>query len=581
MVVQLRDTLEPNTTYALDFGSAIRDNNEGNPLYSMRYVFSTGPEINSMMMSGYTADGYKADSVSKTFIWFFPADSVEHVAEYDSTIFKYKPSVIARAETNGIFIAQNLKPIDYQVYAFEDKNDNQIYEPGSDQIGFVEGRYNPARMPDFTMWYDSLRRYVTAAPQLYLRMFTDRAFRRQLLSETARPQQHQAMLYFTAAHPQIKGIRFDSIPDERVIIDPQTVGRDTVALWFRMPAAELPDTIKGEITYMRHDTLNLLQEVTEPLKLAWRPIETKEQEREREKLERERRKAEAAGEEWIEPEKKNPFGYKLSLTGDINPEGGLTVDFDYPLARLDSTAVQLVVVDADKRETTIPVHFTRDTAQMRRWYIRTNWKPATEYKLTIPEGAITDIAGFTNDSLVGNYTTLDPEKFATVIIRVQARDPQKRYIIQLLNDNSVAQEKRGITAGDVQFNYVPAGDIKFRIIEDANGNGQWDTGNVVERLQPERAEFYLNDRGEDTFATKVNWEIEFAMDMDALFAPMNMETLQRRLDEQELQRLRREAEKAAKEGPKRQNDRDRDNGGNDRSMNSSFNSTGGMFDRLR
>ena len=80
IVVQLRDTLEANTTYALNFGSAVRDNNEGNPLYSMRYVFSTGPTIDSMIFSGYTADSYKADSVSKSFIWFFPADSVENVA---------------------------------------------------------------------------------------------------------------------------------------------------------------------------------------------------------------------------------------------------------------------------------------------------------------------------------------------------------------------------------------------------------------------------------------------------------------------------------------------------------------------
>lgn len=49
IVVQLRDTLEANTTYALNFGSAVRDNNEGNPLYSMRYVFSTGPTIDSMI----------------------------------------------------------------------------------------------------------------------------------------------------------------------------------------------------------------------------------------------------------------------------------------------------------------------------------------------------------------------------------------------------------------------------------------------------------------------------------------------------------------------------------------------------
>ena len=291
ILIQIKDTLKENTTYALNFGSAVRDNNEGNPLYSMRYVFSTGPEVDSMVVSGYTADSYTADSVAKSFIYFFPADSVEDIPEYDSTMFKYQPAVIARAETNGIFIAQNLKPIAYRVYAVQDKNDNQIYEPGSDQVGFLEGTYNPREQPDFAMWYDSIRQYVVAEPQLYLRMFTDKAFRRQVLSQSERPLQHKAMLYFAAAHPQIERIRFDSIPEDRVIFDPQTVGRDTIALWFNMPSSALPDTIKGEITYFKHDTVNVLQSVTEPLKLAWRFIETKEQEKERRELERDRRKA--------------------------------------------------------------------------------------------------------------------------------------------------------------------------------------------------------------------------------------------------------------------------------------------------
>ena len=590
IVVQLRDTLAPNTTYALNFGSAIRDNNEGNPLYSMRYVFSTGPEIDSMVLSGYTADSYKADSVSKSFIWFFPADSVEQVAGYDSTIFKYKPAAIARAENNGIFIAQNLKPIPYRVYAVQDKNDNQMYEPGSDQVGFLEGTYNPAEMPDFGMWYDSIRRYVTAEPQLYFRMFTDKAFRRQLLSQTERPLQHKAMLYFGAAHPRIERIRFDSIPEDRVIVDPQTVGRDTIALWFNMPSSALPDTIKGEITYFKHDTVNVLQEVTEPLKLSWRLIETKEQEKEREKLERDRRKAEAAGEEWVEPKKENPFAYKLPLTGEINPENNLTVDFDYPLTRLDSAAMLLTLTRSDNSIEDVPVRFVRDTGLLRRWHIEAPWTSGGQYTLTIPKDAITDVAGFSNDSIVRKYTVLDPEKFATVKIHVKGKDDKAKYILQLLDgSNALKQEKRDVTTGDWQFNYVPAGEIKFRIIEDMNGNGKWDTGNVVERLQPERAEIYANDEGEDTFATKTNWEVEFSIDMNRVFAPVTMESLSRLLDEREAQRLRREAEKRAKEPKTNRNSHDQNNqnngngfgsfGGFGGGMNNSMNSTGGMFNR--
>ena len=577
IVVQLRDTLEANTTYALNFGSAVRDNNEGNPLYSMRYVFSTGPTIDSMIFSGYTADSYKADSVSKSFIWFFPADSVENVAEYDSTIFKYKPAVIARAENNGIFIAQNLKPIPYRVYAVQDKNDNQMYEPGSDQVGFLEKSYNPAEMPDFAMWYDSIRQYVTAEPQLYLRMFTDKAFRRQLLSQTERPLQHKAMLYFGAAHPRIERIRFDSIPEDRVIVDPQTVGRDTIALWFNMPSSALPDTIKGEITYFKHDTVNVLQEVTEPLKLSWRLIETKEQEKEREKLERDRRKAEAAGEEWVEPKKPNPFAVKLPTSGDINPENHLTAEFDYPLVSVDSSRLLLTRLLEDNSVEDVPVHMVRDTGQLRKWYIRAPWKTAGQYTLTIPAGAITDVAGLSNDSIVGKYTVLDPEKFATVKIHVNGRDDGTKYIVQLLDgNNALKQERRDVTTGDIQFNYVPAGEIKFRIIEDRNGNGKWDTGNLVERRQPERAEIYANDEGEDTFATKTNWEIEFTMDMNRIFAPVTMQSLSRLLDEREAQRLRREEEKRLKEGPKK-NRQEQER----QQQNSNFNAAGGMFNNFR
>ncbi len=52
IVITIRDTLKENTTYAIDFGSAIRDNNEGNPLNAMRYVFSTGESVDSLICSG-------------------------------------------------------------------------------------------------------------------------------------------------------------------------------------------------------------------------------------------------------------------------------------------------------------------------------------------------------------------------------------------------------------------------------------------------------------------------------------------------------------------------------------------------
>ncbi len=572
IVVQLRDTLDSNTTYALNFGSAIRDNNEGNPLNAMRYVFSTGSEIDSMVMSGYTADSYKADSVSKSFIWFFPKDSIEHVEAYDSTIFKYKPAVIARAENNGIFIAQNLKPIPYRVYAIEDTNDNQLYEPGVDQVGFLSGDYNPLELPDFAIWYDSIREYPTAEPQTYFRMFTDKSFRRQLLADTERPEQHRAMLYFGAAHPKIKSIRFDSIPDDGFIVDPQTIGHDTIALWFNMAPELLPDTIKGEIVYLKHDSINQLQEETKELKLSWRKVESKEEEKERKRLEREKRKAEEDGIAWEEPEKKNPFTHNISTSGTVNPELDINVTFKYPLVKVDSAAILMTLRHEDELIEDIAVRMVPDTADLLKWKIVGDWKGLGEYTLSIPEGALRDVAGQQNDSIVGKYTLLDPEDYATVKLNIVGKSEDARYIVQLLDGSAkLLQERREVGTETIIFNYVPAGEIMLRAIEDTNNNGEWDSGDVLKRLQPERSEMFFNDEGEDTFATKENWEVELTINMFDMFAPMTMQTLTRTLDERELQRLQREAEKEA------ENRNNNQNRGQSNTQNSNFQSAGSMF----
>ena len=89
------------------------------------------------------------------------------------------------------------------------------------------------------------------------------------------------------------------------------------------------------------------------------------------------------------------------------------------------------------------------------------------------------------------------------------------------------------------FNYVAPGDIRLRIIEDKNGNGKWDAGNLIKGLQPERAEVYFNDRDEDVFTTKMNWDFEINIDMDKVFLPMTMENLVKMLDDKEESRLQK------------------------------------------
>lgn len=570
--IQIKDdSLLPETTYAIEFGSSVADNNESNALHGLRYVFSTGNTIDSLICSGYTEDSYTADSLGKSFIWFYEADSVETPDTYDSTIFKYKPSKIARSQNNGIFIAQNLKPVPYRVYAIFDANDNQTYEPSIDKVGFVDGVYNPAEMPDFSIWYDSVRRYPSADPQLYFRLFTDVSFRRQSLQEATRPEQHKVVLSFGASNPDIRSLRLDSVPQDKIIVEPLSKGRDTLALWLNVPSESLPDTLRGEIVFMAHDTLNVLRETKEELKLSWRRIESRDQERERERNERARAKVEAAGEEWKEPPTPSTFAMiDFAKSAEVNPEQDLPLEFATPLTRFDSTAVELLSFGEGGDTLRERAIFIPDTANVRRWRLRSRWLPDRQYRLRIPPDALADITGEGNDSITASLTVSKVEDYATLRLKVTPRHEGDLYILQLVDANgTLLREERGVGAGEHTMLYVPAGDMRLRIIEDVNGNGEWDGGNLVERRQSERAEFYKNDEQEELFTTKTGWEFDLTLDMNRIFAPVTMDELVRRLDQREQTRLRKEAERRAKEG-------NRNNGQNNQQQSGSGLNMGGM-----
>lgn len=572
IVIQIKDTLRPNTTYAINFGSSIQDNNESNPLHAMRYVFSTGPEVDSMFMSGYTADSYKADSVSKSFIYFFMADSVEQPKEWDSTMFKYKPQVIARAEKNGIFIAQNLKPVPYRIYAFEDTNNNMLYEPAVDQIGFLDTTYNPSQMPGFSIWYDSLRHYPSAEPQLYFRMFMDRRFTRHTLSGQERLNRHKAMLYFGSPNPEVIKLEFDSIPSDRVIYDPQNANKDTVALWFDIAPEELPDTIKGTITYMKHDSINNLVEGSDKLRLAWVKSETKEEQKERERQEKEREKAEKAGEEYTPPAEPNPFKLSMPSSGEVNKDKDIELEFDFPLTRFDSTAISMRMVREGSSDTTdVEFHFIQDTINRRKYRLHAAWEQRAQYNLLIPSGVFRNVAQEQNDTIKASYTGSDPAQYAIINLTVRSTHPKAKYIVQLTNAQGATQKEiRNVTAGSYKFEYITPGDVMVRVIEDLNANGKWDTGDMVAMRQPERSEIYKSADGVELITTKANWEFDVDVDMDALFAPMTMDKLIQLLNDREDERLKKVAEEMEKKR------RENSNKGQNQGSFGGFGGMGGM-----
>ncbi|MEI6087378.1 MAG: Ig-like domain-containing protein [Bacteroidota bacterium] len=109
VTIKLRDSLEKNTTYSFNFGSGIKDVNEGNIAKELTYVFSTGKKIDSNQYKGsvFLAETGKPDS---TLI------VVLHNNTHDSSIQKNKPRYYAKINGKGYFSFKFLPEGKFSVY---------------------------------------------------------------------------------------------------------------------------------------------------------------------------------------------------------------------------------------------------------------------------------------------------------------------------------------------------------------------------------------------------------------------------------------------------------------------------------
>ncbi|MFN7280273.1 MAG: Ig-like domain-containing protein [bacterium] len=129
--IRIKDTLEPNTTYSIDFGDAIRDINENNPLKGYAYVFSTGAVIDTASMSGRViyAETGKTDSLMQVIL---------HRDMDDSAVSKTKPRYMTRTDARGVFNFRFLAPGTYRIFAIKDADGGLKYDQASEYFGFAD-----------------------------------------------------------------------------------------------------------------------------------------------------------------------------------------------------------------------------------------------------------------------------------------------------------------------------------------------------------------------------------------------------------------------------------------------------------
>jgi len=123
--------LKEDLTYIINFGEAVVDYTAGNAVPNMRFVFSTGDEIDSMSVSGSVIDAISGNPVPKAVVML-------HDNLADTAITSVKPLYVIRTDKDGKFKLENVKSDTFQVFVLQETLADYKFDPLRESIGFID-----------------------------------------------------------------------------------------------------------------------------------------------------------------------------------------------------------------------------------------------------------------------------------------------------------------------------------------------------------------------------------------------------------------------------------------------------------
>ena len=505
VIVNFQDTMKADATYTIDFGDAIQDNNESNPLEQFTFTFSTGDRLDTMAVSGTVLNASNLEPVKGMLVGLYAnlADSAFTTTPFDR---------VGRTDSRGRFSIRGVAPGSYRIYALQDADQNVYFSQPMEQIAWNDSLVIPRyefRMRQDTTWIDSLiidtiveRQYTHFLPDdILLRCFKEVYFNQRLAkSERLTPQKFS--LYFTAPAdtlPLLRGLNFD---ERDAFIIEQTTGRnDTIHYWIKDSLLYQQDTLRAELTYLETDSLGKLVQRIDTVRLqskvAYKKLMEQKAEADEKKLEelrkeaKKKKKRDAEGNEIEAPEPVLPTEFlpvEVYAPSSMDVYDYISLTFQEPVASIDTSAIHLQL-KVDSLWQDIPYDFHRDSLDLKIYNIYADWTPGESYQFAVDSTAIRGLYGLFTDKIQNEFKVKTVEEYGAILFDITGA-PSTAFV-ELLNEQDAVVRTVPVVDGHADFYYLLPGKYGARLIDDANRNGKWDTGDYETKLQPEKVYYYF------------------------------------------------------------------------------------------
>ena len=491
--ITLRDTLRDSTTYTVDLADAVRDLNEGNILDGLAIDFSTGPSIDTLMISGIVFEGRTLEPAQGMIVGVYSTPVA------DTALTTLPMDRITKTNALGRFTIRNLKPGSYRVFAINDLN-HDFHWDRSEDIAFLDRDISPSTMAievtdTFTdaAGNDSLvtRPATRFLPDDILLTWFNENYKPLYLVKHERPDARRLTLEMSTRSdslPQLtllNTVRAGARLDREAVLQ-SSPGLDSLTYWLRDTTLIGSDTLKIAARYLHTDTLDNITFTTDTLTFALRqPKKKKKRDEETDSVPKL---------EFVN------IGISSRQPQDLNMP--LLFETSAPTASIDSAGFRIEeLVDSVWMPVAAKIPSPPDSLQPMRLLTEMTWKPKTKYRVTIDSLAVTDIYGNHNRPFVQEVSTHAIEDYAALFFNIGDLGPDSAIVELLSSDKPVRLEP--VRNGVATFEYVTPGAYYARLFIDRNHNGRWDTGCVADTLQPEDV-FYFSKK----LNLKKNWDVE-------------------------------------------------------------------------
>lgn len=515
--VTFGEDLLPNTTYTINFGKAIADLNEGNPLPDFEFVFSTGDVIDSLSVTGSVKDAFTLKPEEKKDVFILLYENLN-----DSAPFLEIPRYYGKANSYGLFAVNNIHPDTFRLIALEDANNDLKYNPGIEDIAFMDSLLvissenvkvqtfikdtvkiiTPERIVQRGSRRDTANLADTViapgkvlnAVNVSLFSFSEENKNVFITSRTRESAEKFTFTFNRSLFDSLHIVPLNFEAHEGWLLQEPSVNGDTLGYWITDTLKSKLDTLHLKLQYKTTDSTGNLAAVTDTVKLRIASASARDE------------KGSGGGRRG-QPELKKVVKKGLQLTPGarsgsvLQLNAMLAVTAGKPIRSIneDSIIFQKLVDTTYIREKFVLV---KDTVQHRRFHVMTDWEESTDYRVLLRPGAVMDIYGNKNDSVEVKFVTQRADFYGRILLNFSAY--AYPMIIQIVDQKgSVVKSTIARGEGLITFDYMLPGKYMFKAIYDANDNGKWDTGNYLKKIQPEKV--FVSDKAEQL---RSNWDWE-------------------------------------------------------------------------